>query len=327
MALTIRKGLRVEEVEGEAIVLDRSGEAVHRVTGEAVEALRLLEEGVDPDQVPARLAPAMDSLSKSGIVANPTLWSRRRALQVGGAAFTAAAVTTFALVEPAAAATMCGPGITPSGPTKFDMSGTFTTGPGITSVLVRAWGGGGGGGGSTTAFPARSGSGAGGGEYTYNASLNVVGCTMYTVTVGGGGAGGGNGSNGANGGVSSFATLHTAAGGGMGNYGGPDGTGGMGGMTTGGMLVAFAGGGGGTDANLTGGGGGGAGGSTGPGGDGGNGMVGMGGGGGAGGTGTPPGGMGGAGATNGSSPGGGAGGGATTNNPGNGAPGAVWVNF
>ena len=42
MPVRLREGLRVEEIDGEAVVLDREGLSVHRFTGEAVEALRLI---------------------------------------------------------------------------------------------------------------------------------------------------------------------------------------------------------------------------------------------------------------------------------------------
>ena len=47
MTVRLREGLRVEEIDGEAIVLDRDGSLVHRFTGNAVEALRLLVDDID----------------------------------------------------------------------------------------------------------------------------------------------------------------------------------------------------------------------------------------------------------------------------------------
>ena len=42
MELVVRRGIRVEELDGEAVVLDRSGAVVHHASGEAFEALGLV---------------------------------------------------------------------------------------------------------------------------------------------------------------------------------------------------------------------------------------------------------------------------------------------
>lgn len=47
-ALCLRSGLRVEYLDDEAIVLDQDGQSIHRLQGESVAALRLVEQGLDP---------------------------------------------------------------------------------------------------------------------------------------------------------------------------------------------------------------------------------------------------------------------------------------
>ncbi len=293
MPVRLREGLRVEEIGGEAIVLDREGSSVHRFTGEAVEALRLLEDDLDPADVPEHLVAAFDEVVVSGVVANPSQWSRRKILMAGGAAWGAATVASFGLSLPAAAQalSMCPDGQESSGPQEFNSSGTYNTGPAELSVLVRAWGGGGGGGGGNLAA---SGSGGGGGQYVFNPAVSVAPCSMYDVVVGAGGAGGPMDGMATEGGTSSFGgTLLTAVGGSAGAYGGGNtpagGSGGVGGT------VSHNGGMGGMDGSGDGGGGGGGAGHGGPGGDGmtSGGMNGDLNGGGAGGAGIPGGGAGG----------------------------------
>jgi hypothetical protein len=101
--LRIRNGLRVEEVDGEAIVLDCDGAIAHRVSGEGVVALRLASDGITDDDIPADLEPAFDELVNAGIVQveDHTRWTRRKLLVAGGTAWAAATVTTFALASPA----------------------------------------------------------------------------------------------------------------------------------------------------------------------------------------------------------------------------------
>lgn len=281
MKVHLRKGLRIDDLGDEALVLDQSGGQVHRVDGDAVAVLRLLAGSGPRDgvEVPDALRAAVDELVDAGLVTTPTEFTRRKAIATGGAVWAAATVTTFALADPAAASTSCGMGISPtSSPQTYSTvgsAGMFTTGPagaGMTSysLLVRAWGGGGGGGGGDAAS---TGGGGGGGEYR-GGNITVTECTQYTVTVGGGGAGGGN--PGTNGSPSSFAGLLVANGGmagtqpfggGVGGAGGTGGTGGTGhnGGTggTGGVPGTYQGGGGGgggggtTVAGTTGGNGGG----------------------------------------------------------------------
>lgn len=293
MPVRLREGLRVEEIDGDAIVLDRKGSSVHRFTGDAVEALRLLADDLDPADVPDHLVPAFDELVAAGVVANPAQWSRRKVLMAGGAAWGAATVASFGLSLPAAAQalSMCPDGQMSTGATTYTSNGTYNTGPAELSVLVRAWGGGGGGGGGNLTA---SGGGGGGGQYVYNPAVSVAPCSMYSVVVGGGGAAGPMGAGATAGGTSSFGgTLLTAGGGAGGAYGGgmsaAGGSGGMGGT------VSFNGGSGGLDASGNGGGGGGGGGHAGAGGNGStspntNGAL---GGAGTGGPGTPGGGAGG----------------------------------
>ena len=152
--LAIGQAFRVEKIGEETIVFNRSsGETIHRVSGNAAEALRLIADGVDETDVPAQFRPAVDELVAAGVVEGSRVWSRRQALATGGkgiaaagSVWPAATVSTFALADPAAAATPCS-GITPSpAQVKYTTSGTYTTGRGVTTLQVRVWGGGGGGG-------------------------------------------------------------------------------------------------------------------------------------------------------------------------------------
>lgn len=103
MQLQLRREIRVEDVEGDALVLDRSGAVVHHVSGDGAEALGLVRRGIDAFDVPAHLVPAMAELIDAGIV-RASDWSRRRLLKTGGASLAGAALITVALASPAAAA-------------------------------------------------------------------------------------------------------------------------------------------------------------------------------------------------------------------------------
>lgn len=328
--LVLRDDLLIGEIDSELVVLDASGEVVHRVTGDGVDAVRLLQSGVAEDLIPDRLIEAVDALAQMGLVSGRGTLSRRKMIAAGGATWVAATVTTFVLADPAAAWSICRNGKVPtandSGSTgkKYTSAGTYTwvSGPSgfhtpntqqNLTKLVRAWGGGGSGGKDQGTF---GGGGGGGGAYVH-ANISVLECTEYTVVVGSGGTG-----NSVNGSASTFggATTLKAAGGAKGNDEGN--SGGAGGAiadcvpTTG--STRFAGGNGSTGGsyNLTGCGGGSAG-ST------GNGGNATGSAGGSAGSGTPGGAAGGAENTAGSAPGGGGGGGDSVGA--NGAPGAVWI--
>lgn len=329
--LRLRDGLRVEEFDGELVVLDPSGATVHRVTGDGVAALRLLEQGVSDHDVPAELADAVDALADAGLVSGRGGLSRRAAIAAGGAtAWAAATVTTFALADPAAAWSTCRNGKTPtpndpsSTGKKYTTAGThtWTSGPSgfhdpntqqSYNVLVRAWGGGGGGGDDGCSY---GGGGGGGGAYAQK-TISVLECTDYTVTVGAGGAAKNDGSRSV---FKDDSTLKAAAGkkGATANCGG-GGAGGSGGSTADSegstKWAGGSGGGGGSYSNTATGGG--SAGSTGNGGNGGSDNR------GAAGPGTPGGARGGDdedGQRNGEAPGGGGAG-----DGGAGAPGAVWV--
>lgn len=234
----LSRDVRVEDVGDETIVFDRSsGESIHKVTGAAFDALRLIAEGIDDAEMPAHLRPAVEELAAAGIVEDSPQWSRRSALVTGGkgllaggAVWGAATVTTFALADPAAAATPCtSPGPTTPAAQKYTASATYITGRGVTSLQVRVWGAGGGGGGGRYTGVWASGAGGGGGAYAYTASLAVVPCTAYSVVVGSGGSGGGTGGGasgkGGDGGDSYFGTNSTVmAKGGVGGSGGTNGT-------------------------------------------------------------------------------------------------------
>ena len=329
-SLQLRKGLRVEQIDDELVVLDASGESVHRVTGDGVAAVRLLEGGVAEAEIPSHLIEAVEALSEAGVVSGRRHFSRRKALAVGGTAWAAATVTTFALANPAAAWSVCKNGKTPTAPNsgsghKYTTAGsyTWTSGPSgfhtpntqrSYNVLVRAWGGGGSGGVDGSAL---GGGGGGGGAYA-DSTISVLECTEFTVVVGAGGAASsGNGNNGIPSTFKNDTTLKAT--GGAGGKAGDDGSGGQGGTTAASVgTTMYAGGNGGdggvADDTACGGG------SAGSAGNGGNGSAGSAGGGGAG---TPGGASGGTKNNPGSAPGGGGGGGDSTS--GKGADGAVWV--
>ena len=298
MRLRLQTGVRVEEIDGETIVLDSAGSLVHRVTGESVEALRLALQGINDSELPAHLSLAMASLVDAGVV-GPAGWSRRKLLAAGGVGVAAATVTSFALASPAAAVS-CVNGTPTTIPATYTASGTFFTGR-YTNITVQMWGAGGQGGGGAS----QAGGGGGGGAYT-TGNISVAQCTSYNVTVGSGGAAGSQNSNGTAGGPSSFVGLTTlsANGGAGGSTGGAGGAGGTGGT--------FPGGGGATVTGASPGGGGGGSAGAGPAGPGG---AGTGATAGAAGAGTPSGAAGGAGGNGGvppspgNAPGGGGGGG------------------
>ena len=329
-SLKLRDGLRVEEIDDELVVLDASGEAVHRVTADGVAAVRLLEGGVAESEIPTHLVEAVKALGDAGLVSGSRRLSRRKAMAVGGAAWAAATVTTFALADPAAAWSVCKNGKTPTNPQamKYTTAGTstWTSGPSgfhtpntqrSYNVLVRAWGGGGSGGVDGWTL---GGGGGGGGAYAHS-TISVLECTEFTVDVGAGGAA--STYDGNNGSPSTFKddTTLKATGGARGTAGryGDAGDGGQGGTTAASVgTTKYAGGNGGdggvADDTACGGG------SAGSAGNGGNGSAGSAGGGGAG---TPGGASGGTKNNPGSAPGGGGGGGDSTS--GKGADGAVWV--
>ncbi len=261
-SIRLRAGLRAEQVDDHVVVFDRSsGESIHRVSGDGVLALRAIGDGVDLAEVPEQLLPAVGDLIRAGVLDDSEAVSRRAALALGGKALIAsgavwstATVTSFALADPAAAATPCtSPGATSPQQQKYTANATFVTGRTVTTLLVRAWGAGGGGGAGNYSGVWASGSGGGGGAYAYTASLTVVPCTAYTVVVGAGGAGGpSNNTDGTAGGDSYFDTASTvmAKGGGKGLKGvnGTNVAGGTGGQAASsvGATTKFNGGNGGT---------------------------------------------------------------------------------
>ena len=103
MQFVLRRDLRVEMLDGAAIVLDRSGKVLHHVSDDGAEALELVCHGIDEKSLPAHLAPAMSMLADAGLVEAPD-WSRRKLLRAAGAGLTGAALITVALASPAAAA-------------------------------------------------------------------------------------------------------------------------------------------------------------------------------------------------------------------------------
>ena len=103
MQLAIRREIRVEVIDGAAIVLDRTGSVVHHVTGEGAEALDLVLRGIDHADVPPRLAAAVAMLEEAGVIGSPD-WSRRKLLRAAAAGVGGATLITVALASPAAAA-------------------------------------------------------------------------------------------------------------------------------------------------------------------------------------------------------------------------------
>ena len=102
MNFVVRRDLRVETIDGAAIILDRSGKVVHHISGEGAEALNLVTQGIDEKSVPDHLATTMALLVDAGLVETPDL-SRRKLLRLAGAGLTGAALVTVALASPAAA--------------------------------------------------------------------------------------------------------------------------------------------------------------------------------------------------------------------------------
>lgn len=143
-------------------------------------------------------------------------------------------------------------------------SGTWTAPTGVTSVIVRAWGGSGGGG--------RNGGGGGGGGAYAQSTVSVTAGNGYARVVGAAGSAGTGGAGG-NGGATSFdtTTVVAAAGSGGGQSSGSGGAGGTTGASTG-TITKAGGTGGAGNSGHGGGGGGGSGGETTGGGTGGSGV-------------------------------------------------------
>lgn len=96
---------------------------------------------------------------------------------------------------------------------EYTSTGTFIVPPGISGLIVDAFGGGGGGSSGSTG-DARSGCGGGGGAHAQMALSLIAAGTSVTVTVGAGGSGGtGSGAAGNAGGTSSFGSYVYAYGG------------------------------------------------------------------------------------------------------------------
>ncbi len=231
------EGLSVDAVDDGYLVLVPGRSDVLHLRGPQAEAFALARHGCD--RVPPELVTPMAGLVELGVVTT-VAWSRRRVLQLGGAA---AAATVAAIALPSVAA--AGSPTNTSVPTT---KGTIDV-----DYLVVAGGGGGG---------AEGGGGAGG---VLQGTAGAVGVGTFEVIVGDGGAVAQPGGNGGNGGSSAvgFAPSVQAYGGGGGGGGLAAGTAGGSG---GGGAVGAAGGSGspgqgnrGGTGNLSGGGGGGAG--------------------------------------------------------------------
>ena len=117
----LRRGLRVDRVGTEAVVLDPVAALVHRLTGPAAEVMaELVMRGRDVADLPARLAPAVAGLRQAGVLRGEV--SRRQAL--GTAAVGAVGIMTLALPS---AATAASPGVGGSGGVATDVSVTGVT--------------------------------------------------------------------------------------------------------------------------------------------------------------------------------------------------------
>ena len=103
MPLALQRGIRVEHIDGQAVVLDRLGLVLHHASGDGAIALSLLDRPIDEVDVPAHLVAAMAELIDAGVVTTSDL-SRRKLLKVAGASLTGAALITVALASPVAAA-------------------------------------------------------------------------------------------------------------------------------------------------------------------------------------------------------------------------------
>ncbi len=218
------QSIRVQYLDGDAIVLDRSGSAIHRLQDDAVTVLELVEQGLDDRDVPEDLRASLDELIDCGVVTG-SRWSRRKFLLASGAATAGATIVSVGLPSAAAAASVCPGGVTPTDLPAAYGPGTsiFRPGPSTTTITVEAWAGGGGGANDS----GNSGGGGGGGGGYHEATFNtVVPCASYSVVVGSGGnAGGGNG------GLTDFSgpgIAGVSATGGMGGSGSSGGAGGTG---------------------------------------------------------------------------------------------------
>ncbi len=199
MGFAIRRGLHIEEVDPGYLVLDPSGEHVWRLEGDQVEAFELARSGVE--EVPEALEQAMAGLITLGIV-ETNRWSRRRVLQLGGAA-AAAGVAVIALPSVAAAASPGGG--TGTGPTSTTSTTTTTTttppasvhfdesAPGTYQVQIPAGValsyvaiGGGGGCGSSNNIPLNGRTGSDGTQITGRLAARATAYTLSVVVAGGG---------------------------------------------------------------------------------------------------------------------------------------------
>lgn len=131
----LRRGLRVDRVGTEAVVLDPVAALVHRLTGPAAEVMaELVMRGRDVADLPARLAPAVAGLRQAGVLRGEV--SRRQAL--GTAAVGAVGIMTLALPW---AATAASPGSGGSGgglATDVSVTGVTDTLPDLRSTFGTA---------------------------------------------------------------------------------------------------------------------------------------------------------------------------------------------
>ena len=116
MSFVVQSGVSVEKVDTGYLVLLPGDDRVLHLTGEQAEAFDAARSGVA--QLSDRLVPAMAGLVELGVVSTDS-WTRRRVLQLGGAA-AAAGMAVIALPTIAAADS-------PPGSSTPGTSGTSTT--------------------------------------------------------------------------------------------------------------------------------------------------------------------------------------------------------
>jgi hypothetical protein len=108
--LSLRPHLRVEEIGTDVVVLDTRVHVVHRLVGDAAEAVRALAAGTAVVDLPEHLGTAVDALRSADLLDEPDLPSRRRLLRAGLASAAAIGLTTLALPSAAAAASVVNQG-------------------------------------------------------------------------------------------------------------------------------------------------------------------------------------------------------------------------
>lgn len=100
MRFKVRRGLRIEQIDGDVVVLDSVNAGLHRLSGDAARAVLLADAD---DAIPADLRTAAGELVDLGILESDG-WSRRKMLIRGGAGIAVAGAGVVSMSLPAAAA-------------------------------------------------------------------------------------------------------------------------------------------------------------------------------------------------------------------------------